>query len=190
MLETSDFKRGLFVEVDGKPWRITDVSFNSPSARSSNMIVRTKLKSLLDGTVVEKAFRGGDKVGEPDVERRPCQFLYQDDTFAHFMDLETFEQSQIALADLGETMLYVHDGIEGISITLWNGGPIAIDLPPHVELDIVETDPPMRGVTAAAQTKPAKLSTGLVVQVPAYIESGERVRVDARTGVYLQRVSG
>ncbi len=189
MLDTSDFKRGLLVEVDGKPWKITDVAFNSPSARSSNMIVRTKMKSLLDGTVIEKAFRGGDKVGEPDVDKRPCQYLYTDDTFAHFMDLETYEQMQLALEDLGDTMLYVHDGIEGVSVTLWNGSAIAIDLPPHIELEIVETDPPMRGVTAAAQTKSAKLSTGLVVQVPAYIDSGEMVRVDTRSGDYLQRVS-
>ncbi len=189
MLDTSDFKRGVLVEVDGKPWKIVDVSFNAPSARSSNMIVRTKLKSLLDGTVVEKAFRGGDKVGEPDVERRPCQYLYADDTFAHFMDSENYEQVQLAKGDLGETELYLFDGIEGLAMTFWNGAPISVELPPHVELDIVATDPPMKGVTASAQTKPATLSTGLVVHVPAYISQGERIRVDTRTGAYLQRVA-
>jgi elongation factor P len=188
MLDTSDFKRGLLIEVDGKPWRIVDVSVNSPSARSGNLIVRTKMKSLLDGTVVEKPFRGGDKVGEPDVERRASQYLYSDDTFAHFMDGETYDQFQIANDDLGDTALYLYDGIEDIRVVLWNGSAISIELPTHVELQIVETTPSIKGATASAQTKPATLSTGLVVQVPAYIASDEVVRVDTRTGAYLNRV--
>jgi len=188
MLDTSDFKRGLLIEVDGKPWRIVDVSVNSPSARSGNLIVRTKMKCLLDGTFLEKPFRGGDKVGEPDVQRRPSQYLYSDDTFVHFMDAESYEQFQIALDDLGDAVQYLHDGIEGLVVMLYNDAPISIELPPHVELEITETAPSMKGVTASAQTKPATLSTGLVVQVPAYIESGETVRVDTRTGQYLQRV--
>ena len=188
MLDTSDFKRGLFIEVDGKPWRIVDVSFNSPSARSGNLIVRTKMKCLLDGTVVEKPFRGGDKVGEPDVQKRPSQYLYSDGTFAHFMDTESYEQFQISLDDLGDSVPYLYDGIEGLVVMLYNDAPISIELPPHVELEITDTAPSMKGATASAQTKPATLSTGLIVQVPAYIESGETVRVDTRTGAYLQRV--
>ncbi len=187
MLSTSDFKRNVLIELDEKPWRIVDVSFNTPSARSSGLIVKTRLKSLLDGTVVDKTFRGGDRVEEPDVNRLPCQYLYSDDRFAHFMDTESYEQMQLAHDDLGESRLYLFDGIEGVSITLWNGGPIAIDLPAHVDLEITETTPPMKGATAAAQTKPATLSTGLIVQVPAYIDMGERVRVDTRTGAFLQR---
>ncbi len=188
MLDTSDFKRGLLIEVDGKPWKIVDVSVNSPSARSGNLIVRTKMKSLLDGTVVEKPFRGGDKVGEPDVEKRASQYLYSDNTFAHFMDGETYEQTQIATDDLGEAGPYLHDGIEGVHVILWNGAPISIELPAHVELEITDTIPSIKGATASAQTKPATLTTGLVVQVPAYIETGEVVRVDTRTGQYLNRV--
>jgi len=187
VLSTSDFKKGLVIEVDGKPWRIVDVSFNTPSARSSGLIVKTRLKSLVEGTVLDRTFRGGDRVKEPDVERVPCQYLYSDDRFAHFMDANSYEQFQLALDDLGDAAPYLHDGIEDVHVTLWNGGPIAIDLPPHVELVIEETAPSIKGVTAAAQTKPATLSTGLVIQVPAYIGSGEKVRVDTRTGAFLQR---
>ncbi len=189
MLSTSDFKRGVVIEVDEKPWRIVDVSFNSPSARSSGLIVKTRLKNLVDGSVLDKTFRGGDRVKEPDVERVPCQYLYSDDRFAHFMDTNTYDQFQLGQDDLGDTAKYLYDGIEGVSVTLWNGGPITIDLPPHVELEITETTPSIKGATAQAQTKPATLSTGLIVQVPAYISQGEVVRVDTRTGQFLQRVS-
>ena len=189
MITTSDFKRNLIIEVDEKPWRIVDVSFNSPSARSSSLIVKTRLKSLLDGTVVDRSFRGGDKVTEPDVERRESQYLYDDDRFAHFMALDTYEQFQIAKDDLGEVGQYLYDGIEGTFALFWNGSAISVDLPPAVELEITETAPSMKGVTASAQTKPATLSTGLVVQVPAYIEPGQVIRVDTRTGAYLQRVN-
>ena len=187
MLSTSDFKRGLVIEVDEKPWRIVDVSFNTPSARSSGLIVKTRLKSLVDGTVLDRSFRGGDRVPEPDVEKVACQYLYSDERFAFFMDTNTYEQFQLALGDLGDSRLYLHDGIEDVYVTLWNGGPITIDLPAHVVLDITETAPSVKGATAAAQTKPATLSTGLVVQVPAYIESGETIRVDTRTGDFLGR---
>jgi elongation factor P len=187
VLSTSDFKRNLVIEMDGKPWQIVDVSVQSPSARGASTIVKTRLKNLLDGTVVDKPFRGGDKVVEPDFARRDCQYLYSDDRFAHFMDLETYDQFQLALDDLSETRLYLYDGIEGTQAMIWNGAAVAITLPAHVELEIEETDPPLKGATAAAQTKPAKLSTGLVVQVPMYIDAGERVRVDTRTGQYLQR---
>jgi elongation factor P len=189
MLSTSDFKRNLIIEIDGKPWQIVDVSFNSPSARSSSMIVKTRVKSLLDGTVVDRSFRGGDKVAEPDVERRACQYLYSDPTFAHFMDSETYDQFQLAVGDIADQVQYLHDGIKGTHVMLWNGGPISLTLPPAVELEITDTAPSIKGATAQAQTKPATLTTGLQIQVPAYISQGEVVRVDTRTGEYLQRVS-
>ncbi len=189
MIPTSDFKRNLVIEFEGKPWQILDVSVSTPSARNANTIVRTKMKCLLDGPIVEKPFRSGDRVPEPDVERRDCQYLYTDDRFAHFMDLETYDQFQLARADLGDQALYLHDGMADPRVLLWNGNPVQVELPAHVELTIEETDPPMKGVTASAQTKAAKLSTGLVVQVPAYLGLGETIRVDTRTGAYVQRVS-
>ena len=166
MLSTSDFKRGLVIEFEGKPWQIMDLSVTTPSARGASTIYKAKMKNLLDGTVVEKPFRGGDKVTEPDYEKRHCQYMYSDDRFGHFMDSETYEQFQIAIDDLGETNRYLYDGIEDTRAMVWNGSAIAIELPAHVELQIVETAPSLKGATAAAQTKPATLSTGLVVQVP------------------------
>ncbi len=187
MLTTSDFKRGIVIEFDGKPWQIIDISVNTPSARGASTIVKTRLKNLLDGTVVDKPFRGGDKVKEPDYEKRHCQYMYCDDRFAHFMDSENYEQFQIAIDDISNEVPYLYDGIEDTRAMVWNGGAIAIELPTFVELEITETAPGVKGSTAAAQTKPATLSTGLVVQVPMYIEMGETVRVDTRTGQFLQR---
>jgi len=188
MIEASDFKRNMMVLVDGKPYKVTDVQTSTPSARAGATIVKTRLRSLLDGTVLDKPFRSSDKLEEPDIERKKTQFLYTDDRFAHFMDHETFEQFEISRDDLGEQVLYLSDGMADVIVLLWNGGPVSITLPTHVELAIVETEPSIKGVTAAAQTKPAKLSTGLVVQVPAYIEGDETVKVDTRTGEYLGRV--
>lgn len=189
VITTSDFKRNLVIEFEGQPWQIVDYTVSTPSARGSAAIVKTRLKNLIDGTVVDKPFRSGDRFKEPDYERRATQYLYSDDRFAHFMDNENFEQMQIALDDLGDSALYLHDGMPDVTVMVWNGGPINIQLPAHVELEITETEPSVKGATATAQTKAATLSTGLVVQVPAYIKQGETVRVDTRTGEFLQRVN-
>jgi len=188
MIEATDFKRGAMVLVDGKPYQILGVQVSTPSARGGSTMVRAKMRNLLDASFLEKSFRSSERFEEPDVERRTCQFLYTDDRFAHFMDAATYEQFQIAKDDLGDDLLYLHDGMADVTVLLWNGGPVSVGLPAHVELEIVETEPSIKGVTAAAQTKPAKLSTGLVVQVPAYIEGDETIKVDTRTGEYLGRV--
>lgn len=189
MIEASDFKRNLMIEVDGKPYQITDVSTSTPTARGGNTIVRTRLRCLLDGSTTDKSFKSGDRVPEPDVEKHTCQYLYSDDRFAHFMNTETYEQSQIGLPELGDTTLYLFDGMPDVTVVFWNGSPVDVALPAHVELEITETEPSIKGVTAAAQTKPATLPTGLVVQVPAYLSQGETIKVDTRTGAYLGRAS-
>ena len=188
MIEASDFKRGGMILVDGKPFQILSVQLSTPSARGGSTMVRTKMRNLLNASFLDKSYRSNDKFEEPDIERRGCQYLYSDDRFAFFMDKENFEQFQIAAGDLGDDALYIHDGMADVTVMLWNGGPVSVALPPHVELQIVETEPSVRGATATAQTKPAKLSTGLIVQVPAYIEGDEMIKVDTRTGDYLGRV--
>jgi elongation factor P len=188
MIEAIDLKRNMMIELDGKPYQVIDVSISSPSARAGNTIVRTKVRCLLDGTQSEKPFRSTEKFEEPDVERRDCQYLYADDRFAHFMDSDNFEQFEVALGDLEDSIPYLYDGMPPVGLIFWNGTPVDLKLPAHVELEIVETEPSIKGVTATAQTKTAKLSTGLTVLVPAYISGGEVVRVDTRTGEYLGRV--
>ena len=189
MITASDLKRNLVIEYEGKPFQIVDVSMSTPSARGGSTVVKVRMRNLLDGSILDKPFRSGDKLAEPDVERRDCQYLYGDDRLAHFMDLVTYDQFQLGLEELGDTRLYLLDGMENLQVLLWNGSPVNIKLPAHVELEITETEPSIKGVTASAQTKPATLTTGLVVQVPAHIESGERIRVDTRTGEYLGRAS-
>lgn len=189
MIEANDFKRNAMIEVDGKPYQITDISLSTPTARGGNTIVRTRLKCLLDGSTCDKQFKTSDRLPEPDVEKVKCQYLYSDDRFAHFMNIENYEQSQIASDDLGDTALYLFDGMPDLVLLFWNSNPISVILPPNVELEITETEPSIKGVTASAQTKAATLSTGLVIQVPAYLSMGEVVKVDTRTGAYLGRAS-
>jgi elongation factor P len=189
MIEANDFKRNMMIEVDGKPYQIIDINLSTPTARGGNTIIRTRLRCLLDGSTTDKPFRSSDRLPEPDVEKTKCQYLYSDDRFAHFMDVANYEQCQLGLPELGDTTLYLFDGMPELQVMFYNGNPVDVILPLNVEMEITETEPSMKGVTASAQTKAATLASGLVVQVPAYISIGEVVKVDTRTGSYLGRVS-
>jgi elongation factor P len=188
MITTNDFKRGLLVEIDGQPFQILDVSYHTPTARGANTIVKVKLRNMLNGQFANKTYRAGEAFKEPDFQRRAVQYLYSDGTDYHFMDQESFEQFGLSGDVLGDQALYLHDGIEGVQAYVYNGETVGIELPASVVLRVEQTDPALRGATATAQTKPATLETGLVVQVPPYMESGETVRVDTRTGQFLERV--
>jgi len=190
MLSTSDFKRGLLIDIDGQPWQILDIAVQSPTARGGNTLVKTKLRNMLNGQFADRTFRAGERFAEPDFERRSVQYLYSDGSAWHFMDQESYEQFSLGEEEMGEAVHYIHDGIEGVHSYVHNGNPIGIDLPPSVVLQVEQTDPTLKGATAQAQTKPATLSTGLVIQVPPYLETGELVRVDTRTGLFVERVRG
>jgi len=189
MIEANDFKRNMMIEVDGKPYQIVDINLSTPTARGGNTIIRTRLRCLLDGSTTDKPFRSSDRLPEPDIEKTKSQFLYIDDRFAHFMDVTTYEQCQIGRSDLGDTTLYLFDGMPELQVMFYNGNAVDVILPLNVEMEITDTEPSMKGVTASAQTKAATLTTGLVVQVPAYLSTGEVVKVDTRTGAYLGRAS-
>ena len=143
--------------------------------------------NLKTGQVFDKTFRGGDKVEEPNVELRPIQFLYRDDDGFHFMDTQSYDQFALSAEDLGDTGGYLKDGMSGIRSVLFNDQVISVELPNMVVLEVVDTAPAVKGVTAQAQTKPATLETGLVIQVPSYLESGERVQVDTREARFMAR---
>lgn len=190
MISTGDFKRGLRILVDGDPYVILDVHVQSPSARGASSLSKIKVRNLRTGQVLDRTFRGGDRVEEPDLELRPVQFLYRDEAGFHFMDTQSYEQFALAVDDLGEAAGYLTDGLDGIRSVVFNGKVISVDLPQTVVLRVADTAPPMKGATAQAQTKAATLETGLVVQVPSYLESDELIVVDTRDARFMSRARG
>ncbi len=186
MITTSDFKRGLVIKVDGAPCLIVDVTFQSPSARGANTMVKTKYRNLLTSQVLEKTFRSGDKVDEADFERHKGQFLYTDGENGVFMDLETYEQFEMPAEGFALLQPYLLEGTE-VQLGIFQERMINVDLPMVVELTVTETAPALKNATATAQTKEAVLETGLRLQVPPYLESGDRVKVDTRDGRFISR---
>jgi elongation factor P len=190
MLSTGDFKRGLRILVEGDPYVILDVFVQTPSARGASSLTKVKVRNLRTGQVLDKTFRGGDRVEEPNLELRPVQFLYKDGDGFHFMDTQSYDQFTIAEDEVGDAGGYLKEGLEGIRSVVFNERVLSIDLPLSIALRIVDTTPPMKGATATAQTKPATLETGLVIQVPSYLETGELVQVDTREARFVSRAKG
>lgn len=190
MLNASDFKRGLRIELDGDPYLIVDVHFQTPSARGASTLVKAKVRNLRTRNVFDRTFRSADRVAEPQLELRPVQYLYREDETFHFMDAGSYEQFSLEADELGDSAHYLLDGMGGIRSVVFNGRVISIELPQSVVLTIRQTDPAIKGATAQAQTKPATLETGLVVQVPSYLEIGDSVQVDTRDGRFIGRVKG
>lgn len=187
MIELNQLKRGVCIVHKDAPMIVVDVSFSAPTARGATMIAKTKLRNLLTGQILNESFRSGDKFPEADLEQRPCAYLYSDGTRWYFMDQQTFEQFDLGEDDLGESTGYLKDGLEGLRVQYVQGQLAGVILPLVVELKVTETVPAVKGATAAAQLKPATLETGLVVQVPSYIVTGESIRVDTRDGHFIER---
>ena len=166
-------------------WSIVEFQHVKPGKGPA--FVRTKLKSVESGKVVDETLRAGEKVDEVRLERRPFQFLYQDGDFYTFMNSETFEQISLSKESLGDIPLYIKES-DTCSMLLHEGTPLIVEPPLTVELAVQQTDPGVRGDTAQGGTKPATMETGLVVQVPLFIEEGEVLKIDSRTGKYLGRV--
>jgi len=186
MFTTNDFKRGLVIQLDGAPCILIDVTFQSPSARGANTMVKTRYRNLITGQVLDKTFRSGDKVDEADFERHKGQFLYADADKGVFMDLENYEQFEMEAGDFGEISPFLLEGA-GVTLGLFEGRMVNVDLPLSVELVVTETAPAMKNATATAQTKEAVLETGLRIQAPPYLEVGDRVKVDTRDGRFVSR---
>jgi elongation factor P len=186
MFTTSDFKKGLVIQLDGAPCIIIDVAFQSPSARGANTMVKTKYRNLITSQVLEKTFRSGDKVDEADFERHKGQYLYADGSNGVFMDLENYEQFEVTEEQFSPIAPFLLEGTEVI-LGLFQGRLVNVDLPMVVELQVTETAPALKNATAQAQTKEAVLETGLRLQVPPYLESGEKIKVDTRDGRFISR---
>ena len=186
MFSTSDFKKGLVIQLDGAPCLLVDVTTQSPTARGANTMVKTKYRNLITGQVLEKTFRSGDKVDEADFERHKGQFLYADGDRGVFMDLETYDQFEMEEGDFEALTPFLLEGTE-VVLGLFEGRLVNVELPMTVELTITETVPVMKNATATAQTKEALLETGLKLQVPPYLEEGERIKVDTREARFISR---
>lgn len=184
--KTSDFKKGLRVQIDGEPYLMVDMNFRKPG--KGNALYECKLKNLIRGTTLSRTYKGGDSLESADVEEIQCQYLYrQADTFV-FMDNTSFEQYEVEKAMLNDKEGFLKEGLL-CSVTLFNGTPIVVDPPSHVELKVEYCDPGARGDTATNVTKPVKLETGGEIQAPIFIQIGNVIKVDTRTGEYVERVS-
>lgn len=183
---TNEFRSGLKVMLDGDPCSIVENEFVKPG--KGQAFNRVRLKNLRSGRVWERTFKSGESLEGADVMDRDMQYLYTDGEFWHFMEPESFEQFQADANAVGESAKWLSEQ-DTVVVTLYNGAPLAVTPPNHVELEVVETDPGLKGDTAQGGSKPATLSTGAVVKVPLFINTGEVLRVDTRTGEYLGRAN-
>ncbi|MEJ2483946.1 MAG: elongation factor P [Gemmatimonadota bacterium] len=194
MADTSDFRNGMVIDADGTLMQI--VYFQHVKPGKGGAFVRTKLKNVLTGAVVERTFRAGEKVTEATeklqdifIDYRQMQYLFADGDLCTFMDMETFESIPLSRDTIGEDQLqYLQENMECEGLTR-EGAVLTVELPQFVELEVIETDPGLKGDTAQGGTKPAKLATGAVVQVPLFIDQGDVLRVDRTADKYLERVN-
>lgn len=185
MISTNQFKNGTAIKVDGK--RFTIAYFQHVKPGKGGAFVRTRLRNLDTGALVEKTFRAGEKVENVRTESRQMTYLYSDGDLMHFMDTDTYEQLPIPAEVIGEAAGYiVPNGV--VTVLSADGEVVSVEPPAHVDLEVAETDPGLKGDTATGGSKPATLETGVVVQVPLFVNVGERVRVDTRSKEYLTRV--
>lgn len=184
---TSEFKSGLKILIDGDPYVIVDNEMVKPG--KGQAFNRVRVRNLKTDRTIERTWKSGDSVEAADVTDIDMQYLYQDGDFYHFMVPDNFEQHTAGKAAVGDAAKWMKDGTVCI-VTLWNGVPLVVTPPPHIELKIVETDPGLRGDTATGGQKAAKLETGAMVRVPLFLNEGEVIRVDTRTGDYISRAKG
>lgn len=186
MFSPSDFRKGLRIIVDDQPYYVVDYQHFKMGRGKAN--IRTKLKHIKTGAVVEKVFSSNDSFKPPDMESRKLQFLYENTGNYAFMDSETFEQHEIPVDNVGDSRWYLIEN-EEYKVLFLDGEVISVDLPASVILEVVETEPSVRGDTVSNVTKPAKLTTGLEVKVPPFVKEGDKLKIDTRTGEYLERAN-
>ena len=184
MYSTTDFRKGLKIEIDGTPFEIIEFQHFKPG--KGGAMVRTKLRNILNGRVLDNTFRSGEKVDRPNLESRDMQFLYHEGEQLVFMDMTTYDQMHMDAEATDGKANYLKDGQE-CRVLLYNEKPLDIEIPASLVLEVTETEPGAKGDTVSNVTKPAKLETGIVVQVPIFVNEGDRIKVDTRTKEYLGR---
>ncbi|NEP48840.1 MAG: elongation factor P [Moorea sp. SIO3C2] len=184
MISSNDFRTGVSIELDGSVWRVVEFLHVKPGKGSA--FVRTKLKNVQTGNVVEKTFRAGQTVSQANLEKRPMQHIYKDGDEFVFMDMESYEETRLSQAQIGDRSKYLNEEME-VNILFWNDQILEVELPNSVVLEVTDTDPGVKGDTATGGTKPAIVSTGAQVMVPLFISIGERIKIDTRNDSYLGR---
>jgi elongation factor P len=183
-VNTNQFKNGMHIELDGQPWRIVEFQHVKPG--KGGAFVRTKLKGLESGAVVDRTFRAGEKFSRVHTETKNVQYLYDDGSDVHFMDSETYEQFSVPHSDLEDELPFMQPNAT-VQVLAVDGKPSSVQLPASVELEVVETEPGVKGDTVSNVTKPATLETGGVVQVPLFVNVGDRLKVDPHERRYISR---
>ena len=185
MISTNEFKTNVTVTIDGDAWQVVEFQHVKPGKGAA--FVRTKLKNIISGGVVEKTFRPTEKFENAHIERKEMQYLYQDGGLYYFMNTETYDQVGLTEEQVGDSLKFVKDN-EMVKVCSHNGEVFAIEPPLFVELEVIETEPGFAGNTAQGATKPATVETGAQVQVPLFVNQGDKLKIDTRTGEYLSRV--
>lgn len=185
MISTNEFRRGSKIEYKEEPYEVLE--FQHVKMQQRAPIVRTKIKNLKTGRVIDETFSAGQKFDTPPLEEKDMQFLYSQDDLFYFMDTETYEQIPLTALQLGDSRKFIKEEMV-VKILYYKGEPIAVELPMFVELRVIETEPAFKGDTATGGSKPAKLETGAVVKVPFHIAEGDIIKVDTRTSEYIERI--
>lgn len=187
--QTTDLKKGLKIEIDGKPYVVVKADFTNPGKGSA--FVKVRIRNLETNAVIERTYKSGVSTGvvKPDIQERDVEYMYSDMDGFNFMDQENFETIHVTTEQCGEAALFLQEGIK-LEVLYYNGNPISIELPNFVELKVAETDPGLKGDTAQGGLKKAKMETGLQINVPLFIVEGEKLKVDTRTSEYVERVKG
>jgi elongation factor P len=184
MISSNDFRPGVSIELDGSVWRVIEFLHVKPGKGSA--FVRTKLKNVQSGNVVERTFRAGETVPQANIEKSTMQHTYKDGDDFVFMDMESYEEASLSTAQIGDRVKYLKEGME-VNVVRWGAQVLEVELPNSVVLEIIQTDPGVKGDTATGGTKPAIVETGAQVMVPLFISIGERIKIDTRTDTYLGR---
>lgn len=184
--KTSDFRKGLKVQIDGEPYLMVEMNFRKPGKGAA--LYECKMRNLVRNTIISRTLRGGETLESADVEEIDAQFLYRQGDLFVFMDNKTYEQYELSAEQVDENWKYLKEGM-GCSMMLYNSLPIAMSPPNHVELEVLECEPGAKGDTATNVTKPAKVESGAEIAVPIFIKPGNVIKVDTRTGAYIERVS-
>ncbi|HEY8348575.1 MAG TPA: elongation factor P [Clostridiales bacterium] len=184
MITAGDFRNGVTFELDGQVFQVVEFMHVKPGKGAA--FVRTKLKNVITGATIERTFSPTDKMPEAHIERKDMQYLYNDGDLYYFMDMETYEQVPLGADTVGDSLKFVKENMN-VKILSFKGNVFGIEPPTFVELEVVETEPGFRGDTATNTTKPATVETGAIVKVPLFVDKGDVIRIDTRTGEYLER---
>ncbi len=185
LMDISDLRKGTKIVIDGDPWLVSEYNFVKPG--KGQALYKCKIKNMLTGSSVDKTWRSGEKFEKADLEENKMQYLYSDGEQYHFMNTDTYEQVALSEESVGDAVNFLYENLE-VEMLFFNGRPIGLTLPNFVVLEIIESEPGVKGDTASNTNKPAKLSTGYEVGVPLFVEQGEWIKVDTRTGDYVERV--